>query len=175
MTRAMTRGARVGKRLMKKLFLLTALCGALPACNVVPDGLFGQKERPQPVIQTAPVPDDDDVPADATTAEEFDTTSEDDRAAALEGAASSGGEADLGTTIATLGDVTQTGFWVKTPLVDEAAKGRVEVTASGKAVAVDLIPLEGEPGAGSQISLAAMRLLEVDLTALTELRVFREN
>lgn len=165
----------MGKRLMKKLFFLTVLGSALAACNVVPDGLFGQRERPQPVIQTAPVPDEGEVPTDATTAEEFDTTSEDDRAAALEGAASTGGETDLGTTIATLGDVTQTGFWVKTPLVNEASKGRAEVTQSGKAVAVDLIPLEGEPGAGSRISLAAMRLLEVDLTALAELRIYREN
>ena len=78
-------------------------------------------------------------------------------------------------TIASLGDVAQSGIWLKTPLVSEPSKGRVEVSATGKAVALDLLPLEAAPGAGSRISLAAMRLLEVDLTALTEMRVYRAN
>ncbi|MCZ7675957.1 MAG: hypothetical protein M5U35_08950 [Roseovarius sp.] len=42
-------------------------------------------------------------------------------------------------------------------------------------MAVDLIPLDAAPGAGSRISLAAMRLIEADLTALPELRVFRTD
>ncbi|MEM7596719.1 MAG: hypothetical protein AAF382_03415 [Pseudomonadota bacterium] len=148
---------------------------ALTGCGVVPDGLFGPRDRPDPVVEVAPAPEEGAIPEDARTAEEFDTTSADDRAAALEAASSSGGETELGTTIATLGDVTQTGIWLKTPLVSEAAQGRVKSTENGKAVAVDLIPLEADPGAGSRISLAAMRLLEVDLTSLAELQVYRSN
>ncbi|MEL7013293.1 MAG: hypothetical protein AAFO72_08430 [Pseudomonadota bacterium] len=160
---------------MTRVVFLLGLATVLAGCNAVPQGLFGQSQNPEPIVTVTPSLEDGEVPQDATTVEEFDTTSEDDRAAALQGAASTGGEEDLGTTIASLGDVTQAGFWLKTPLVTEPAKGRVEFTENGKAVAVDLIPLAGEPGAGSRISLAAMRLLEVDLTALAELNVFKVN
>ncbi|MEL6121794.1 MAG: hypothetical protein AAFR49_19210 [Pseudomonadota bacterium] len=160
---------------MKKWVFLVGLASALAGCSAIPQGLFGQREDPQPTISVAPTLEEGEAPLGATTAEEFDTTSEDDRAAALEGATSTGGETDLGTTIASLGDVTQTGFWLKTPLVSAPTKGRVQFTENGKAVAVDLIPLEGEPGSGSRISLAAMRLLEVDLTALADLQVFQVN
>jgi hypothetical protein len=40
-------------------------------------------------------------------------------------------------------------------------------------VAVDLIPLAAERGAGSQLSLAGFRALGAALTALPELRVYR--
>lgn len=160
---------------LKKLVVVAGLASVLAGCNAMPQGLFGQREQSQPNISITPSLEEGQVPEDATTVEDFDTTSEDDRAAALEGATSTGGETDLGTTIASLGDVTEAGFWLKTPLVSEPAKGRVQFTENGKAVVVDLIPLEGEPGAGSRISLAAMRLLDVDLTALAELKVFRMN
>ena len=88
-------------------------------------------------------------------------------------AGAAGGETDLGVTIASLGAVAEPGIWLKTPLVQAEARGRVEFPEKGTKVAVDLIPLDAEPGAGSQISLAAMRLLEADLTSLPELRVYR--
>ena len=164
---------------MRRWVLLLGLMGVLAGCAVVPEGLFGQRNRPTPAVEAVPGSDTETeegaIPEDARTAEEFDTTSAADRATALEAAAASGTEADLGVTIATLGDVTQTGIWLKTPLVSEPSKGRVEATENGKAVAVDLIPLEGQAGAGSRISLAAMRLLEVDLTSLSELLVYRSN
>jgi len=70
------------------------------------------------------------------------------------------------------GAAADPGIWMKTPLVDSPGKGRVEYPAKGTTVAVDLIPLDAEPGSGSQLSLAAMRLLEADLTGLPEVRVF---
>ncbi|MEM6587953.1 MAG: hypothetical protein AAF641_05860 [Pseudomonadota bacterium] len=160
---------------MKKLVFLAGIATCLAGCGVMPAGIFGNRDAPPP--QNAPVEEADPsaIPEDARTVEEFDTTSAGDRAAALDGASAAGGEANLGVTIASLGDVAQTGIWLKTPLVSKESKGRVEVVQSGRAVAVDLIPLDGEPGAGSRISLAAMRLLEVDLTALTEMRVYRSN
>src|SRR6056297_3298538 len=51
--------------------------------------------------------------------------------------------------------------------------GAADLGVTIASVVVDLIPLDASPGAGSQISLAAMRLIEADLTGLPELRVFR--
>ena len=146
----------------------------------MPQGLFDQRQSaaaaPDVAEETeAETESEDSVPADARTAEEFDTTSAAERIEAVEAAAESGAETDLGMTIASLGAVTEPGIWLKTPLVTSPAKGRVEYPAKGTAVAVDLIPLEGEPGAGSRLSLAAMRLLEADLTGLPEVRVYRSK
>lgn len=127
----------------------------------------GGQDRPeaQPEARTPP--------ADARTAEAFDTTSTEERARAVAAAAPAGGESDLGVTVASLGAVGEPGIWLKTPLVDAPARGRVEYPEKGTAVAVDLIPLDAEPGSGSRISLAAMRLIKADLTALPELRIYR--
>jgi len=128
--------------------------------------------------QAAAAPDD---PAQATrdpgatvrTADGFDTTTNAERAEAVATAQTTGGAAELGLTIASLGAPTEPGFWLKTPLADRPGKGRVDYPEKGTSVVVDLIALDASPGAGSQISLAAMRLIEADLTALPELRVFR--
>lgn len=112
-------------------------------------------------------------PPAARTAEGFDTSTEAQRADAVAAAQTTGGAVDLGVTIASLGVPTKPGFWLKTPLADRPGKGRVDYPAKGTSVVVDLIPLDVSPGAGSQISLAAMRLIEADLTGLPELRVYR--
>ncbi len=149
----------------------------LVGCAVLPDAW--QRKAPAPssegVSEEASV--DGEVvgppppPPGARTVEAFDTTTDAERAAAVTGP--SGQERRLGTTIASLGDVSETGLWMKTPLVDASAKGRVLHGPTGTSVAVDLLPLEGDAGAGSQLSLAAMRLLDVGLTDLPEVEVFR--
>jgi hypothetical protein len=111
--------------------------------------------------------------ATAHTAEQFDTTTPKQRAEAVAGA-SDGGARKLGTTIASLGNPAEAGFWIKTPLVSKAGKGRVVYPATGKSVAVDLIPIEGPKTAGSSVSLAALRLLGAPLAGLPELIVFTE-
>lgn len=121
-----------------------------------------------PLDTVAPRP----PPANAASEEAFDTTTRQERKAAAEKPA--GGEALLGTTVASLGDPARPGFWLQTPLVDAPAKGRVEYPANGKSAQVDLIPIDGPATAGSRISLAAMRLIEAPLTELPELRVFRQ-
>ncbi|HCQ67638.1 MAG TPA: hypothetical protein DIU07_21975, partial [Rhodobacteraceae bacterium] len=108
--------------------------------------------------------------ADAVTAEQFDTTTAEQRAAAASGAA--GGEARVGRTVATLGNPADPGFWLETPLVDVVRAGRVVAVTTGKSVQVELRPIAGDPGAGSRISLPALRLLEIGLTGLHELDVF---
>lgn len=108
----------------------------------------------------------------ARTVEEFDTTTPEQRAAAVS-APEPAGERRLGTTVASLGPPAEPGIWLRTPLVSEVTRGRVEYPVTGKSVVLELRPSGGVPGSGSQISLAAMRLLEVPLTALPELVVFR--
>ena len=108
-------------------------------------------------------------PQTARTVDEFDTTTAADKAAAIAPAA---GGTNLGLTIASLGAAGEPGFWLKTPLVAAPGPGRVFYPANGKSVKVDLIPINGDAGAGSRMSLAALRVLEAPLTGLPELRVF---
>jgi len=110
-------------------------------------------------------------PASARTAEQFDTTTAAERAVAAAPPAPAG-ERLLGRTVASLGDPTQAGFWIKTPLVDAAGTGRVVFPGSGKSSQVELIPLDGPATGGSQLSLAAMRLIEAPLTDLPTVEVY---
>ena len=75
-----------------------------------------------------------------------------------------------GETVATLGDPTEPGLWLRTPLVRVEQEGRV-MTEGGASVTLTLIPIEAEPGAGSRISLAAMQALGASLTDLVPLTV----
>lgn len=106
----------------------------------------------------------------ARTVEDFDTTTDAERTAAL--AVSPAGERELGRTVASLGNVANPGFWLETPLVTEPTKGRIVYPATGKSVAVDLIPIDGPATGGSRISLPAIRLLGAPLTSLPELIVY---
>ncbi len=110
-------------------------------------------------------------PAAARTADQFDTTSAEERAAAT-AAPAAAAEERLGTTIASLGSPADPGLWLETPLVSSVTQGRVE-TAAGKSVKLELRPSGGAAGSGSEISLPALRLLEVPLTSLPELTVYR--
>ncbi|ANB34880.1 hypothetical protein A6024_12745 [Rhodovulum sulfidophilum] len=83
-----------------------------------------------------------------------------------------GFERDLGVTTASLGDPTDAGFWALTPLTDEIRRGRLADPVSGKSVQVELRPSGGATGAGTRVSLSAMRALEVPLISLTNLKVY---
>ena len=110
------------------------------------------------------------VPASAS-AEALDTTTRAVRVAAA--AAPVRGEQRLGTTIASLGDPSQPGFWIKTPLVGSEADGRIVNPANGKSAKVRLIPLGGPASGGSQVSLAALQLIGVSLTDLPMIEVYQ--
>lgn len=118
-----------------------------------------------PSVQPAP-------PTAARTVDEFDTTTDEQRRQALDAASSTKEETRLGQTTAALGAPTDAGIWIKTPLVASVKEGRVEVVGSGNSAVVELRPSGGAAGSGSQISLAAMRLLEVPLTDLPELIIY---
>ena len=81
-----------------------------------------------------------------------------------------GGERRLGETVASLGDPTVAGFWIKSPLVKTAGPGRIEY--KGKSALVELIPLDGPETGGSQVSLGALRLLGAPITDLPTIAVF---
>ena len=149
---------------MKQVGLLFAAALALAGCgggNGL-SGLFGGRPSPQPRVVVLP---EKSAGAPAEAALTPDVTS-------AQGTAPAGGETDLGLTVASLGAAGEPGLWLKTPLIDRPGRGRVEYPEKGTAVAVELIPLAAAPGAGSRLSLAAMRALQADLTALPELRVF---
>ncbi|MEL7343826.1 MAG: hypothetical protein AAFN59_03080 [Pseudomonadota bacterium] len=113
----------------------------------------------------APVPD-----AMATTAEALDTTTPDQRIAATSIDVAQDGL--LGQTVASLGDPTQPGFWLETPLVDVLTAGAIVNTSSGARVAVDLRPIDVPQGSGSRISIAALRALGATLTDLVTVSVY---
>ncbi|MDF3854578.1 hypothetical protein VB636_21105 [Paracoccus sp. APAP_BH8] len=106
----------------------------------------------------------------ARTAAEFDTTTREQKAAAA--APPTTGERRLGTTIASLGDPSQPGFWIKTPLVKSEADGRIVNPANRKSAKVRLIPLDGPASGGSQVSLPALQLIGVSLTDLPTIEVY---
>lgn len=159
---------------MKKLVLISAL--AVGGCNSpefqgmfgTPGGVVPAALPAAPLVETLDPTPPPPPPAAARTVEEFDTTSAADRAAAV---ATPVGQQQLGTTIATLGSPAEPGIWLRTGLVTELVQGRVEY--QGTSVNVELRPSGGPATAGSQISLAAMRLLGAPLTGLPELVVFR--
>lgn len=107
--------------------------------------------------------------AAAESAAALNTTTGSERAAAA--AAPVAAEQRLGTTVASLGDPSQPGFWVKTPLVQSETNGRIVNPANGKSAKVRLIPLGGA-GGGSQVSLPALQLIGVSLTDLPTLEIY---
>ena len=161
---------------MNRLMIPTALTalGLLAGCAELqqasapaqaPDLAQSPATATAPTPVAAPPP-----PPAAASAEALDTTTAEQRAAAT-AAPEPAGEARLGTTIASLGSPADPGLWIETPLVTSTIQGRVE-TASGKSVKLELRPSGGAAGSGSEISLPAMRLLEVPLTSLPELTVY---
>jgi hypothetical protein len=151
---------------------LTAACAVPPLAPVVPPPATPAASTPPPVptVPLDPTPPPP-PPPEARTVEEFDTTTAEDRAEAL-ATPPAAAEVALGTTIVSLGPPADPGIWIETPLVDSLVMGRVDYAPAGTSVALELRPSGGPPGSGSQISLAAMRLLEVPLTALAEVTVY---
>ena len=157
---------------MRVFLILSSIAVLISGCAEITDRIpdFGRAEVPPSVVTTetasvgARIP-----PKNARTVEQFDTTSAVERQAAIRTSGGSGGY--LGMTIASLGAPTVPGFWLKTPLVDAEIVGRIRLTSGGDTIEVMLQPRESA-GSGSQISLPAMRLLGVPLTALPELNVY---
>lgn len=120
-------------------------------------GLFGNRSETRKPSEEARVPSD------------FDTATDEERAVAA-GTVEIG--KPLGTTIVSLGNVRDAGFWLETPLVKAPGEARIETMNRADSVTVELRPIEGPATAGSRISLSALRVLGLPLNELTEVRVF---
>lgn len=79
------------------------------------------------------------------------------------------GSAELGTTVASLGDPSVPGLWMETPLTQREQTGQAYYRSSS--VTLTLRPSGGAPGSGSRMSLLAMQALGAPLTELIEVRV----
>lgn len=145
-----------------RLVLILPIAALAGCSSPAFQGVFGPVSSTPDTISAPPPPDT------ATTIEEFDTTSPADRAAAVVPNAMPGARV-LGTTIASLGSPAEPGLWLKTPLVASLTAGQAEY--QGRTITLELRPSGGATGSGSQISLAAMRLIGVPLTSLPELTV----
>jgi len=143
--------------------LALAGCALFEEAGSPPDTPAG--EDGAEAAAAAPAP-----PPAARTADEFDTTTPAQRAAAT-AVPVRGGEARLGTAVVSLGPPAEPGLWLRTALVTTPTPGRVEIAATGRSVALELRPAGGS--GGGEISLAAMRLLEVPLTSLPEVVIYR--
>ncbi len=155
------------------LLMILSGCAQISGVAPVGPGAVGARgERPPappaPPAEIAAIVSAPPPSGGARTADQFDTTTEEQRAAAT--AAPTGGEERLGEVVASLGDPTEPGLWIKTTLVDEQRSGRLEYPDSGQSAVVELRPLDADGGA--QVSLAAMRLLEAPLTDLPTLIVY---
>ena len=137
-------------------------CADVTVPEWVPQQLNPERSTSVPAGSELPV-------AGAATAETLDQSSALERSEAAQ--KSSMATRRLGTTVATLGDATEPGFWLKTPLVKAQSPGVLRSVATGKTAQVTLIPIDGPDTAGSRVSLSAMRLLELPLTDLAELEV----
>ncbi len=107
--------------------------------------------------------------ATGQSADALDRSTEAERIAALVPAAAGGRE--LGETLASLGGVSEAGMWLRTGLVREVTLGQVTLRDGSATLQVELRPSGAAPGAGSQLSLAAFRALDLPLTQLVRLRV----
>lgn len=150
------------------LVLLTAACAGGPATQG-PGGGPSAADRPAAPEEIAQIVAAPPPSRAARTADQFDTTTDEQRAAAR--VAPSDDETRLGETVASLGDPTESGLWIKTPLVSTQQSGRIEYPATGESAVVELRPSDAD-GSGSQVSLAAMRLIGAPLTDLPTLVVY---
>lgn len=144
-------------QIMKKALCLLSIA-ALAGCDL--PQLDGMISKPDTVASSGPVVEAPKEVSEETLAD----ISETDRPVAAAGS--------LGTTVVSLGDAAESGSWLKTPLVATTRPGKVWY--KGRWAAVTLIPIAGESGAGSRMSLQAMQLLSLPLTELTEVEVTAE-
>lgn len=124
--------------------------GTAPSTEVVTEAVTGEAAA------------EDIAPADNTT-----------RAAAVAAGDTGAGDTVRGFTVASLGDATQPGLWIETPLVDRERVATV-VAPNGTTVEVTARPSGGERGAGSRLSLAAFQALGLSLTSLPTVTVIAE-
>ena len=149
-------------------FVILAACDSPSLQGIFTMPPIGAETAPSETLDPTPPPP---PPPTARTVDQFDTTTAEDRAEATNVTPVSS-ERSLGTTNVSLGSAADPGFWLKTPLVSTLVEGRVVNPANGRTLNLELRPSGGASGSGSQLSLAAMRLLDLPLTALADVAVY---
>lgn len=143
---------------MKRFIVLSAVC--LGGCVSLPFGKTVEPSTPEIINSFVPPPYEGVRPQMRPTVLGSDTAE-----VVKLGKVETPDSKTIGATVASLGDATQPGIWIKTPLVTAPQRGMI-VTASGATVEADFIPLMASDTAGSQISIAAMLALGLSLTDL---------
>ena len=75
------------------------------------------------------------------------------------------------STVAAVGDPVEPGLWMQTPLVTSPARARVTVASTGVSTILELRPSEAGADAGGQLSLEAMRALNLSFTDLAQVEI----
>lgn len=179
-------GGVMMKPLLRLLGLLTIM--AIAACSqtgkdaapqaptvmtTITDPATGQPVIAGPVLTgTAPRTPGKTLAIGASAAQAVASLDTTDSAVKARAAVPKAGGQRLGSTVASLGDPSQAGFWMKTPLVQSETDGRVINPVNGRSANLRLIPLGGPASAGSQVSLPALQMLGVSLTDLPTLDVY---
>ena len=143
-------------------------CGASLILSACSGGLSEDSSSPDSDVTVYAASDDAPKAKPRPDAEGADAVS----ATATDPKPSARPEQNLGTTIVSLGLLDRDGLWMKTPLVKSEAPGRVVYEKTGSSANVVLLPLDAEPGAGSQLSLSAMQVMGIPLADLAQVRVF---
>lgn len=152
--------------------LAAAVLATLGACEQAGSGSAGGALAARPPAPAATASAGDGrLAVSGMMPAQLDGSTAAEKSAAADARGIKGGK--LGSTVASLGDATKGGYWLRTPLVTSPAKGRVVDPATGKSANVDLIPLGGPASGGSQISLPAMQMIGASLTDLPKVDVFR--
>lgn len=161
--------------MMIRTTLLTLICVSVGGCASMP---FSRSGPVAPAIAVQPAGDATARPqprpngTGGQTPDALDQTTAEDRARASAGRPASANL--LGATLASLGSPAEQGFWLRTGLVTRVQPGRVELDTGGASLQVELRPSGAAPDAGSQLSLAAFRALDMPLTQLLRLQVFAQ-
>lgn len=145
------------------LLVLAAGCDRVQSTT---DRLFGgssDTENATEATEQAAPEDGEATEVDAAAEEEAEV---------VQAAAIAPGWTGARQTVAGLGDPTVGGRWMETPLVSQERNGRVVVRKTGAAANITLIPVPGDPGSGSRLSLDAMRALLAPIDELVELDVY---
>lgn len=165
-------------KIMKSAGLVIVVMGLLSGCSKMGSisGLIPQKDKPlgeAEVVETI-TPEEENKPPEnlgkITIADAAKVTDAELEEAVAKPVARP--ERDLGKTIASLGLIDETGFWLQTPLVQGEVEGRVVYLKTETSINLRLIPNGAAAGSGSQISIAAMKVLGIPIVDLAELQVF---
>lgn len=160
---------------MTRMISILAVLALAGCANGGLGGLFSGDGPGSGFGRSAPAPGEviTEAVTGEATAEDIAPADSSTRAAAVAAGDTASGDSVRGFTVASLGDATQPGLWIETPLVERERVVTV-VAPNGTTVEVTARPSGGERGSGSRLSLAAFQALGMDLTSLPTVTVIAD-